>query len=96
MKNVPESRRSRREALFEEVRRKRGEEYEGRLDTFWKLRISADYDEPELYNPSPYQADVDRFRTNARDNLSLIEREFEFYKSEVDNFLDSARKTGTA
>ena len=95
MRNVPKAKRNRREALFEQVLRKRGEEYEGRLDTLWKLRISADYDEPELYNASSVQADLDRFRTSARDNLSLIEREFEFYKSEVDSFLDSGRKTGT-
>ena len=94
MRNVPRARRKRREALFEQVLRKRGEEYGGRLNTFWKERIKADYDEPEFFEASPFQGDLAKLRISARNRLNLIERDLEFYKSEVDSFLNPGRKTG--
>jgi uncharacterized protein (UPF0332 family) len=94
MKNVPKSRRARREALFEQVLRKRGKEYGNRLDRFWSLRVKADYDEPEFFEASPFLGDLAKFRLAASDDLSLIEREFEFYNSEVDSFLSPGQKTG--
>jgi hypothetical protein len=75
--------------------RKRGREYGNRLDWFWSLRIKADYDEPEIFEASPFLGDLAKFRLGARDDLSLIEREFEFYNSEVDSFLNPAGKAGT-
>jgi len=94
MRNVPKTKRNRREALFEQVLRKRGEEYGARLNTFWKERIKADYDEPEFFEASPFQGDLAKLRISARNRLNLIERDLEFYKSEVDSFLNPGRKTG--
>lgn len=94
MKNVPKARRRRREELFEQVLRKREKGYGSRLDRFWSLRIKADYDEPEFSEVSPYLGDLAKFRIGARDDLSLIEREIEFYNSEVDGFLNPSQKTG--
>jgi hypothetical protein len=94
MKNVPKARRRRREELFEQVLRKREKGYGSRLDRFWSLRIKADYDEPEFSEVSPFLGDLAKFRIGARDDLSLIEREIEFYNSEVDGFLNPSQKTG--
>jgi hypothetical protein len=89
MKNVPLSRRKQHESLIREARDERGKEFGDRLERFWLLRKRADYDEPEFFEARPFQGDLDKFRLNAREHLSLIERELESYTSEVENFLES-------
>jgi hypothetical protein len=87
MKNVPRGRRKDRPALFEQVRSKRGREYGERLDKFWLERKKADYDEPEFFGGGFFQGDLDKLRLSAREQLSLMEREFDSYASEVETFL---------
>lgn len=89
MNNVPLSRRKQHESLIRETRDERGKEFGDRLERFWLLRKRADYDEPEFFEARPLQGDLDKSRLNAREHLSLMEREFESYTSEVENFLES-------
>jgi hypothetical protein len=87
MKNVPQGRRKDRPALFEQVQIRRGKEFGERLDKFWLERKKADYDEPEFFEGTDFQGDIDKFRLSAREYLGLMEREFDSYTSEVENFL---------
>jgi len=85
VRNVPESKRKDREALFGQVRSRRGEEYGERLDEFWLWRKKADYDKPKLVEAGVFQGDWNKFRLSARVQVSLMERELESYLSEVEN-----------
>jgi uncharacterized protein (UPF0332 family) len=88
MNNVPLSRRKQHESLIREIRDKRGKECGDRLERFWLLRKRADYDEPEFFEASAFQGELDKFRLSAREHLSLMEREFESYISEMEGFLE--------
>jgi uncharacterized protein (UPF0332 family) len=84
VRNVPESKRNDRVAVFGQVRSGRGKESGGRLDEFWLWRKRADYDKPEFLEAVVFQGDWSKVRLSARAQLSLMEREFESYLSEVE------------
>jgi hypothetical protein len=84
VRNVPESKRRDREALFGQVRSRRGEESGNRLDEFWLWRKKADYDKPDFLEAVVFQGDWSKVRLSARAQLRLMEREFESYLSEVE------------
>jgi uncharacterized protein (UPF0332 family) len=85
MKNVPLTKRRNRPGLFEQIRRKRGNEFAERLDSFWLLRKRADYDEPVL---SESEGDLGKLLLSAREEQSRMEAEFQAYASEVECSLE--------
>jgi uncharacterized protein (UPF0332 family) len=89
MKNVPKSRRKHHQLMFAQIRTKRGREFGDRLEGFWLLRMTADYDDPQLFHPDSAGVDLESFRLSVGEDLDRMKTEFDAYASEISGFLES-------
>ena len=87
MKNVSLGRRDTHEKLIQGIRDKRGREFGERLEGFWKLRKSADYDKPPFFEEKAFRSDPDMLRVSAAGHWSRMKTEFDSYDLEVGSFL---------
>lgn len=73
--------------MINEIRARRGKEFGDRLERFWVLRKSADYDNPEFCQPKLAPEDLSTVRLSARNHLGGMASEFDSYALQVESFL---------